>query len=398
MRVAIADDSALFREGLELQLTRSGQQVVIMTRTGDELLALIGRQQVDAAILDVRMPPTFTDEGLQTAEQLAARHPEVGILLLSAYAETAYAERLFAPGTERRGYLLKDQVDDAAALCDALKRICRGESVVDDLIVKRLLRRQESRNELAILTERERLVLQYMAEGRSNAGIAGIMYISDKTVEAYVARIFTKLGLAGTGAANRRVLAVLAWLRTNHSGIRARPAFVKPPPLSARTATPSARTATPSARTAALSGLPSYHHGGDLVESGDLEHGGDRPGLGDDEGEAVVPGRGEQGVDGGAVAVGDRGQVGGDLTGAGGRLRERGLELSDVGQVNIAEGAHGGRLLLPRTRLDIETCPQIPVRRAAPSGTAPSGTAPSGTAPSGAGSKAIARSGVFGHG
>jgi DNA-binding NarL/FixJ family response regulator len=388
MRVAIADDSALFREGLELQLTRSGQQVVIMTRTGDELLALIGRQQVDAAILDVRMPPTFTDEGLQTAEQLAARHPEVGILLLSAYAETAYAERLFAPGTERRGYLLKDQVDDAAALCDALKRICRGESVVDDLIVKRLLRRQESRNELAILTERERLVLQYMAEGRSNAGIAGIMYISDKTVEAYVARIFTKLGLAGTGAANRRVLAVLAWLRTNHSGIRARPAFVKPPPLSARTATPSARTATPSARTAALSGLPSYHHGGDLVESGDLEHGGDRPGLGDDEGEAVVPGRGEQGVDGGAVAVGDRGQVGGDLTGAGGRLRERGLELSDVGQVNIAEGAHGGRLLLPRTRLDIETCPQIPVRR----------TAPSGTAPSGAGSKAIARSGVFGHG
>ena len=119
MRIAIADDSALFREGLELQLRRSGQQVVAVARAGDELLALTDRHRIDAAILDVRMPPTFTDEGLRTAEQLAERHPEVGILLLSAYAETAYAERLFADGTERRGYLLKDQVDNAAALCDA---------------------------------------------------------------------------------------------------------------------------------------------------------------------------------------------------------------------------------------------------------------------------------------
>lgn len=229
MRIAIADDSALFREGLELQLMRSGQEIVATARTGDELLALAGRHHVDAVILDVRMPPAFTDEGLRTAEQLGARHPEVGILLLSAYAETAYAERLFANGTERRGYLLKDQVDNAAALCDALERICQGESVVDDLIVKRLLRRQESRHELAILTERERLVLQYMAEGRSNAGIAGIMYISDKTVEAYVARIFSKLNLTGTGDTNRRVLAVLAWLRTHHSGIHPKPTLLTPP-------------------------------------------------------------------------------------------------------------------------------------------------------------------------
>jgi len=229
IRVVIADDSALFREGLELQLSRSGQQVVAAACTGEELLALTGRHHIDAAILDVRMPPSFTDEGLRTAEQLATRHPEVGILLLSAYAETAYAERLFAGGTERRGYLLKDRVDNAAALCDALDRICRGESVVDDSIVKRLLRRQESRNELAILTGRERLVLQYMAEGRSNAGIADIMYISDKTVEAYVARIFTKLDLAGTGDTNRRVLAVLAWLRTHHSGIHPRPTLPAPP-------------------------------------------------------------------------------------------------------------------------------------------------------------------------
>jgi DNA-binding NarL/FixJ family response regulator len=225
MRIVIADDSALFREGLEMQLTRSGQQVVATARTGDQLLALTDQHQIDAAILDVRMPPTFTDEGLRTAEQIAARHPAVGILLLSAYAETAYAERLFADGTERRGYLLKDQVDNAAALCGAIERICGGESVVDDLIVKRLLRRQESRNELAALTERERLVLRYMAEGRSNAGIAGLMYISEKTVEANVARIFTKLGLPGTGDANRRVLAVLTWLRTHHSGIRQRPSF-----------------------------------------------------------------------------------------------------------------------------------------------------------------------------
>jgi DNA-binding NarL/FixJ family response regulator len=223
VRLAITDDSALFREGLELLLARSGEQVVATARTGDELLALTDRHSIDAAILDVRMPPTFTDEGLRTAEQLAARHPEIGILLLSAYAETAYAERLFAGGTERRGYLLKDQVDNAAALCDALERICQGESVVDDVIVKRLLRRQESRNELAVLTERERLVLQYMAEGRSNAGIANIMYISEKTVEAYVARIFAKLGLPGSGDTNRRVLAVLTWLRTHHSGVHPRP-------------------------------------------------------------------------------------------------------------------------------------------------------------------------------
>jgi DNA-binding NarL/FixJ family response regulator len=229
MRIAIADDSALFREGLELQLARSGQEVVATARTGDELLALAGRYRIDAAVLDVRMPPTFTDEGLRTAEELAARHPEVGILLLSAYAETAYAERLFADSTERRGYLLKDRVDNADALCDALERICRGESVVDDSIIQRLLRRQDRRNELAVLTERERLVLQYMAEGRSNTGIAGLMYIAEKTVEAYVARIFAKLDLAGAGDTNRRVLAVLTWLRTHHSGIHRRPSFADPP-------------------------------------------------------------------------------------------------------------------------------------------------------------------------
>jgi DNA-binding NarL/FixJ family response regulator len=216
MRIAIAEDSALFREGLQMQLSRLGLEVAVTARTGDELLTLTARHPVDAAILDVRMPPTFTDEGLRTAEQLAASHPHVGILMLSAYDEIAYATRLFTGGTGRRGYLLKDRVDNAAALRDALERVCRGESVVDDTLIQRLLGRQQHLSRLADLTDRERLVLQHMAEGRSNAGIAAVMHLAEKTVESYVARIFSKLGLAGAQDTNRRVLAVLTWLRGSH--------------------------------------------------------------------------------------------------------------------------------------------------------------------------------------
>jgi DNA-binding NarL/FixJ family response regulator len=218
MRIGIAEDSALFREGLEMQLSRLGIEVTIAARTGEELIAQAARHPIDAAILDVRMPPTFTDEGLRCAEKLAASHPHTGILMLSAHDEIAYATRLFAGGTGHRGYLLKDRVDNAAALRDALERVCRGESVVDDTIVGRLLGRQQHLSKLAGLTERERLVLQHMAEGRSNAGIAGVMHLADKTVESYVARIFTKLGLAGALDTNRRVLAVLTWLRSSHLG------------------------------------------------------------------------------------------------------------------------------------------------------------------------------------
>jgi DNA-binding NarL/FixJ family response regulator len=216
MRIAIAEDSALFREGLQMQLCRLGLQVAVMARTGEELLALTARHPVDAAILDVRMPPTFTDEGLRTAEQLAASHPNVGILMLSAYDEIAYATRLFAAGTGRRGYLLKDRVDNAAALRDALERVCRGESVVDDTLIQRLLGRQQHLDRLADLTDRERLVLQHMAEGRSNAGIGAVMHLAEKTVESYVGGIFSKLGLTGAQDTNRRVLAVLTWLRGSH--------------------------------------------------------------------------------------------------------------------------------------------------------------------------------------
>jgi DNA-binding NarL/FixJ family response regulator len=224
MRIGIAEDSALFREGLEMQLSRLGLQVNVAARSGDELLALAARHPIDAAILDVRMPPTFTDEGLRTAEQLAASHPRVGILMLSAYDEIAYATRLFAEGTGGRGYLLKDRVDNATALRDALERICRGESVIDDSLIERLLARQQHLSRLAGLTERERLVLQHMAEGRSNSGIADIMHLAEKTVESYVARIFTKLGLTGAQDTNRRVLAVLAWLRSSSGGNGGHPA------------------------------------------------------------------------------------------------------------------------------------------------------------------------------
>ena len=204
MRVGIAEDSALFREGLQMQLSRLGLEVAITARTGDELLDLVERAPIDAAILDVRMPPTFTDEGLRTAEQLTAGHPEIGILMLSAYDEIAYATRLFENDTSHRGYLLKDRVDNATALRDALERVCRGESVVDDILIARMLGRQEHLNRLDDLTERERLVLQHMAEGRSNAGIAGVMHLAEKTVESNIARIFAKLGLTGAQNANRR--------------------------------------------------------------------------------------------------------------------------------------------------------------------------------------------------
>jgi DNA-binding NarL/FixJ family response regulator len=223
MRIAIAEDSALFREGLELQLARSGLEVTVTAGTGEELLARTAAKHIDAVILDVRMPPTFTDEGLRTAEELVARDPGIGILMLSAYSETAYVTRLFAGGNARRGYLLKDRVDNAATLRDALERICQGESVVDDSIVARLLARQDHLRKLAVLTGREQQVLQAMAEGRSNAGISKLMNLAEKTVEAHCARIFAKLALLGAEDANRRVLAVLAWLRASHAETPAPP-------------------------------------------------------------------------------------------------------------------------------------------------------------------------------
>lgn len=216
MRVALADDSALFRRGLELLL--HGADVEVMTSVPDAarlFVELRGRTLPDALILDIRMPPTFTDEGLRAAISAHERFPALGILVLSTYAETSYAVRLFEHGAAHMGYLLKDRVDDVTTLTDALTRLTLGESVVDPRIVTRLLERRGGGRGLERLTERERDVLRLMAEGRSNAGISRELFLSAKTVESHVASLFAKLDLSTEPTANRRVLAVLQWLRAS---------------------------------------------------------------------------------------------------------------------------------------------------------------------------------------
>jgi DNA-binding NarL/FixJ family response regulator len=213
VRVALADDSTLFRQGLARLLTDMGIEVVAEASSGAELIARISAAPPDVAVLDIRMAPAFTDEGLVTAEQLRRRHPDVGVLLLSTYAETPCAARLLAGGSARVGYLLKDRVDDTRALRDALIRIAAGGCVIDPDIVARLFSPQRTASRLDRLTDRERDVLRLMAEGRSNLGIAQKLCLSQKTVEAHAAAIFTRLDLLVTADDNRRVLAVLTWLR-----------------------------------------------------------------------------------------------------------------------------------------------------------------------------------------
>jgi DNA-binding NarL/FixJ family response regulator len=213
VRVALADDSALFRTGLAMMLTAAGIEVVTQAENGKVLLAAVAADPPDAVLLDIRMPPTFTDEGLVVARQLRERHPAVGILVLSTYAQTSYAIRLLGDGMPGLGYLLKDRVDDIAMLRDALRRVINGESVVDTEIVGRLLQRRNRVRELERLSERERDVLRLMAEGRSNAGIGQQLHLTAKTVESHVSAVFLRLGLHAAPNENRRVLAVLAWLR-----------------------------------------------------------------------------------------------------------------------------------------------------------------------------------------
>jgi DNA-binding NarL/FixJ family response regulator len=213
VRVALADDSALFRQGLARLLADAGVEVIAEASSGAELITRVSASPPDVAVLDIRMPPTFTDEGLVTAEQLRRQHPGVGVLLLSTYAETPCAVRLLAGGSARAGYLLKDRVDDTRALREALIRITEGGCPIDPDIVARLLSPQRTASRLDRLTDRERDVLRLMAEGRSNLGIAQQLYLGQKTVEAHAAAIFTKLGLPVTADDNRRVLAVLTWLR-----------------------------------------------------------------------------------------------------------------------------------------------------------------------------------------
>jgi len=214
VRVALADDSTLFRDGLSLLLAAAGIDVVAQARSGAELLSRLAGTAVDVVVLDLRMPPTFTDEGLVTAEEVHARYPSVGVLVLSTYAETAYAVRLLSAVPFAVGYLLKDRVDDVATLAGALSRIRQGETVVDPMIVRRLMERRRVVDPLESLSPREREVLILMAEGRSNAGISHELHLGAKTVEGHIATIFRRLDLHAGPADNRRVLAVLTWLRS----------------------------------------------------------------------------------------------------------------------------------------------------------------------------------------
>jgi serine/threonine-protein kinase len=214
MRVVIADDAMLIREGTARLLEDAGVQVVGKADDAQKLIRIVATEHPDVAIIDIKMPPTHTDEGLVAAEQIRSSHPDVGVLVLSQYLDSRYATRLLEHHPEARGYLLKERVSDIGALTDALLRIAEGECVLDPTIVARLIKRPRQRGPLDQLTDREREVLALVAEGHSNHGIAEILVLSPKTVEAHVGRILSKLGLDDSPDYHRRVLAVLAFLRS----------------------------------------------------------------------------------------------------------------------------------------------------------------------------------------
>jgi len=213
MRVVIADDETLLREGLARLLEDAGFDVVGKAGTADELLRRVELTRPDVAIVDIKMPPTHTDEGLVAAQEIRALRPGIGVLVLSHYVESRYAMRLLEEHTEGSGYLLKERVSDVAVLVDALQRIAAGECVVDPTIVSRLLGRAREQSPLDELTVREREILALIAEGYSNDGISKKLFLSPKTVETHVRHILSKLGIGEGGGYHRRVLAVLAHLR-----------------------------------------------------------------------------------------------------------------------------------------------------------------------------------------
>jgi len=213
VRVVIAEDTLITRAGLANLLEEAGVEVVGQARNGNELLSEARRVRPDAAIVDIRMPPTQTDEGLVAAAVIRTEFPEIGVLVLSHYIEPAYALRLLEEHPENVGYLLKDRVADVAILVDALQRVCDGETVIDPTIVARLLGRKRRNDPLEQLSEREREVLALLAEGLSNHAIATRLFVTDRTVEAHNKAIFDKLGLIESPENHRRVLAVLAFLR-----------------------------------------------------------------------------------------------------------------------------------------------------------------------------------------
>ncbi|WP_419751295.1 LuxR C-terminal-related transcriptional regulator [Geodermatophilus sp. CPCC 206100] len=209
----VADDAALFRAGICRLLDDAGFQVTAAVGDAGELLDAVDREPPDVAVVDIRMPPTHTTEGLDAARALAARHPQVGVLVLSAHVEPHYAIQLVESGSPGTGYLLKERVTDPAELTDAVRRVGAGGVVIDPGVVAHLVRRRRAPNPLDALSDREREVLAVMAEGRSNQAIGERLFLAPKTVEAYVRNVFTKLDLHEAADANRRVLAVLAYLR-----------------------------------------------------------------------------------------------------------------------------------------------------------------------------------------
>jgi DNA-binding NarL/FixJ family response regulator len=213
MRVVIADDAVLFREGLARVLEAADIQVAAQVGDADQLLARVRADPPDAVVVDIRMPPTHTREGLDAARHVRAEHPPVGVLVLSQYVEPHHAMQLLEDGASGVGYLLKDRVADVSEVVEAVRRVAGGGSVIDPEVVAQLVGRQRARNPIQELSQREQQVLALMAEGRSNQAICQRLYLSPKTVEAHVRSIFTRLDLAATPDDHRRVLAVLAFLR-----------------------------------------------------------------------------------------------------------------------------------------------------------------------------------------
>jgi DNA-binding NarL/FixJ family response regulator len=220
MRVALAEDGALFREGLLMLLEAAGHEVVGCTADGDALVELLAKEPADIAILDIRMPPE-PDGGLITAEHLRTAHPDMGLLFLSHYAESHYLMRILQIGTESIGYRLKEKIGSVDVLSDTLTRISSGEIVIEPVLARRLVERPrgERKGIISTLSERELDVLRLMAEGRSNNGIAGQLFVTPKAVEKHIANIFGKLNLhADITEHHRRVLAVLTYLRSQRDG------------------------------------------------------------------------------------------------------------------------------------------------------------------------------------
>jgi DNA-binding NarL/FixJ family response regulator len=213
VRVAIAEDSVLLREGVARLLVDAGSEVVAQCSTGEELLREVGEALPDVAIVDIRLPPTHNDEGMRAALEIRARYPDVGVLVLSQYVELGLAMQLLADSAEGVGYLLKDRISDVEDFVGAVQRVADGGSALDPIIVSTLLARRRTDDPLESLTPREREVLELMAMGSSNQGIADKLVITIRAVEKYVSSIFDKLKLPSSGSESRRVLAVLMFLR-----------------------------------------------------------------------------------------------------------------------------------------------------------------------------------------